>query len=178
VLTFDDGPWAPTTPKILQALKQECVRATFFLIGKRASEHPRLVRRIATDGHAIGTHTWSHRSLMRMSPSEGTDEIDRGIRAIEMALKENPASPFFRFPGSSRHPKPSICCNWASDWNAITPRRELELLSGRLLPVKALSCCTIRRPAPQLCYRPFCAIWAYRLLQVVPAAPDVDLTSA
>src|SRR5215831_8431064 len=63
VLTFDDGPWPPTTTRILQALAQECVHATFFLIGKSASEHPDLVRRIAAEGHTIGHHTWSHRSL-------------------------------------------------------------------------------------------------------------------
>jgi peptidoglycan/xylan/chitin deacetylase (PgdA/CDA1 family) len=47
VLTFDDGPWQPTDQKILAALAQECVRATFFLLGRRASEHPELVRRMA-----------------------------------------------------------------------------------------------------------------------------------
>jgi hypothetical protein len=50
VLTFDDGPWPPTTPKVLQALASQCVRATFFLIGKPASEHPDLVKRIAAEG--------------------------------------------------------------------------------------------------------------------------------
>src|SRR5215470_19365775 len=45
VLTFDDGPWPRTTPKVLAALAEQCVRATFFLIGKPASEHPALVRR-------------------------------------------------------------------------------------------------------------------------------------
>src|SRR5580693_10739460 len=60
VLTFDDGPWPPTTPKILAALADQCVRATFFLIGKPASEHPELVRRIAAEGHTIGHHTWTH----------------------------------------------------------------------------------------------------------------------
>jgi peptidoglycan/xylan/chitin deacetylase (PgdA/CDA1 family) len=44
VLTFDDGPWERTTPKVLAELARECVRATFFLIGKPASEHPDLVR--------------------------------------------------------------------------------------------------------------------------------------
>src|SRR6195256_30309 len=44
VLTFDDGPWPSTTPLVLAALAHECVRATFFLIGKPASEHPELVR--------------------------------------------------------------------------------------------------------------------------------------
>ena len=46
VLTFDDGPWPATTPKVLKALANECVLATFFLIGKPASEHPDLVRKI------------------------------------------------------------------------------------------------------------------------------------
>ena len=57
VLTFDDGPWPPTTPKVLAALARECVHATFFLIGKPAAEHPDLVRRIAAEGHTIGHHT-------------------------------------------------------------------------------------------------------------------------
>ncbi len=64
----------------------ECVRATFFLIGKPASEHPELVRRIAAEGHTIGHHTWRHPSLKRMTPSAATEEIDRGIAAVEMAL--------------------------------------------------------------------------------------------
>ena len=59
VLTFDDGPWPATTPRVLAALAHECVHATFFLIGKPASEHPDLVRRIAAEGHTIGHHTWT-----------------------------------------------------------------------------------------------------------------------
>src|SRR5882724_6855637 len=86
VLTFDDGPWPPTTPRVLSALAQECVHATFFLIGKPASEHPELVRRIAAEGHTIGHHTWTHRSLMQIPPGETTAEIDHGISADEMAL--------------------------------------------------------------------------------------------
>ncbi|HWL21398.1 MAG TPA: polysaccharide deacetylase family protein, partial [Bradyrhizobium sp.] len=66
VLTFDDGPYPPTTLKVLAALARECVHATFFLVGKPASEHPDLVRRIAAEGHTVGHHTWLHRSLMRI----------------------------------------------------------------------------------------------------------------
>src|SRR5882762_4699589 len=101
VLTFDDGPWPPTTPRVLAALANECVRATFFLIGKPASEHPGLVRRIAAEGHSIGHHTWLHRSLMRIPPDQTTEEIDHGIAAVEMALhgvaSSTPTTPFFRF---------------------------------------------------------------------------------
>src|ERR1700688_2145745 len=102
VLTFDDGPWPPTTPKVLAALANECARATFFVIGKPASEHPDLVRRIGAEGHTIGHHTWLHRSLMQIPPSETTEEIDHGISADEMALHgvaaRIPNTPFFRFP--------------------------------------------------------------------------------
>src|SRR3981189_1309089 len=78
VLTFDDGPWPPTTPRVLVALAPGCGRATVFLIGKPASEHPALVRRIAAEGHTIGHHTWLHRSLMQIPASETRDEIHRG----------------------------------------------------------------------------------------------------
>jgi peptidoglycan/xylan/chitin deacetylase (PgdA/CDA1 family) len=147
VLTFDDGPWPPTTPRVLAALAKECVRATFFLIGKPASEHPELVRRIAAGGHTIGHHTWQHPSLMRIKPAEAVEEIDRGIAADEMALHgvatTIPSTPFFRFPGfemtqatldllQSRGIVVFGADLWASDWNPMTPKQELKLLIDRL----------------------------------------------
>jgi peptidoglycan/xylan/chitin deacetylase (PgdA/CDA1 family) len=147
VLTFDDGPWPPTTPKVLAALAEQCVRATFFLIGKPASEHPDLVRRIAAEGHTVGHHTWLHRSLMQIKPSETADEIDHGILAVEMALHEHatktPSTPFFRFPGFESTPATLDFLQsrgivvfgadlWASDWNPMTPKQELKLLTDRL----------------------------------------------
>jgi peptidoglycan/xylan/chitin deacetylase (PgdA/CDA1 family) len=147
VLTFDDGPWPPTTSKVLAALAAECVRATFFLIGKPAAAHPDLVRRIAAEGHSIGSHTWLHRSLKRIPPAETTDEIDRGISAIEMALHGvatgTPSTPFFRFPGFESTPATLALLQsrgivvfgadlWASDWNPMTPKRQLKLVIDRL----------------------------------------------
>jgi peptidoglycan/xylan/chitin deacetylase (PgdA/CDA1 family) len=147
VLTFDDGPWPPTTPKVLAALAHECVLATFFLIGKPASEHPDLVRRIAAEGHTIGHHTWLHRSLLQIPPSETTEEIDHGISAVEMALNgvatTTPSTPFFRFPGFETTPATLDLLQsrgivvfgtdlWASDWNKMTPKQELKLLTDRL----------------------------------------------
>jgi peptidoglycan/xylan/chitin deacetylase (PgdA/CDA1 family) len=147
VLTFDDGPWPATTPKVLAALARECVRATFFLIGKPASEHPELARRIAAEGHTIGHHTWSHFSLMRIPPAETTEQIDRGISAVETALHgvatTVPSTPFFRFPGFESTPATLDLLQsrgivvfgadlWASDWNAMTPGHELKLIIDRL----------------------------------------------
>jgi len=147
VLTFDDGPSSPSTRKVLAALEKECVRATFFLIGKSASEHPELVQRIAAGGHTVGHHTWSHPSLKRIKPSETTEEIDRGIAADEMALHgvatTTPSTPFFRFPYFDSTPATLDLLQargiavfgadlWASDWMPMTPQRELKLLSERL----------------------------------------------
>src|SRR4029453_15432483 len=102
VLTFDDGPWPATDRRILAGLGQEWVRATFFLIGKPASEHPELVRRIAAEGHTIAHHTWTHHNLKYMKPEAAIGEIDKGIAAVETALHGTatpaPSTPFFRFP--------------------------------------------------------------------------------
>ena len=121
VLTFDDGPWPATDRKILAALAHECVRATFFLIGKPASEHPELVRRIAAQGHTIAHHTWTHHNLKYMKPEAAIGEIDKGIAAVETALHgkatTTPSTPFFRFPFFDM---------------TMTPAQELKLLTERL----------------------------------------------
>ena len=147
VLTFDDGPWPATDSKILAALARECVRATFFLIGKPASEHPDMVRKMAAAGHTISYHTWAHHNLKYMKPEAAIDEINKGISAVEMALHgtatTTPSTPFFRFPYFEMSPealenleKRGIVVFgadfWASDWNKMTPQEELKLLTERL----------------------------------------------
>ena len=103
VLTFDDGPW-PSTPAVLKALADECVRATFFPIGKHATYYPEILRQVAAAGHTIGSHTWSHVDLSRKSLDEAKAEIEKAISAVVMALEDqNTAAPFFRFP-ALRHP--------------------------------------------------------------------------
>ena len=56
VLTFDDGPW-PTTPAVLKALADQCVKATFFIIGKHSTYYPEILKQVAAAGHTIGTET-------------------------------------------------------------------------------------------------------------------------
>jgi peptidoglycan/xylan/chitin deacetylase (PgdA/CDA1 family) len=147
VLTFDDGPYPPTTLRVLAALAHECVQATFFLIGKNASENPQMVRKIAAEGHTIGHHTWSHRSLKRINADETVGEIERGIAADELTLHgvatSTPTTPFFRFPGFESTPALLDMLQsrgivvfgadlWASDWNRMTPAQELKLVTDRL----------------------------------------------
>jgi peptidoglycan/xylan/chitin deacetylase (PgdA/CDA1 family) len=193
VLTFDDGPWPPTTPKVLAALAQECVRATFFLIGKPASEHPELVRRIAAEGHTIGHHTWLHRSLMRIPPSATSEEINRGISADEMALHgvatTTPSTPFFRFPGFETTPTTLDLLQsrgivvfgadlWASDWVSMTPQQELKLIIDRLKTARKgiiLFHDPKARTAAMLpAFLRYLRDNDYRVVHVVPAAAGVD----
>jgi peptidoglycan/xylan/chitin deacetylase (PgdA/CDA1 family) len=191
VLTFDDGPWPATTTQVLAALAHECVRATFFLIGRSASEHPDLVRKIAAAGHSIGHHTWRHPSLKRMTPSAATAEIDRGIAADEMALHgastRIPSTPFFRFPGFESTPATLELLQsrrivvfgadlWASDWNPMTPAQELKLLTDRLASagrgIILLHDPKARTAAMLPAFLRYLADHHYRVVHIVPAAHD------
>lgn len=97
VLTFDDGPWPTNTRAVLEALAQHCAKATFFPIGKHALWHPEILKEVAAAGHTIGSHTWSHANLGKAKGDKATDEIEKGVSAVKIALGKAPA-PFFRFP--------------------------------------------------------------------------------
>ncbi|MBS0252837.1 MAG: polysaccharide deacetylase family protein [Proteobacteria bacterium] len=98
VLTFDDGPQKYTTEAVLKALNDECVKATFFSIGKMALGYPEIIREVAKAGHTVGTHTWSHKAIAKLKTFDaGKDEIERGVSAVHRAVGE-PIAPFFRFP--------------------------------------------------------------------------------
>jgi peptidoglycan/xylan/chitin deacetylase (PgdA/CDA1 family) len=97
VLTFDDGPWPTSTRGVLEALQQHCTKATFFPIGKHALWHPEILKEVAQNGHTIGTHTWSHANLGKAKAEKATEEIEKGLSAVKLALGAAPA-PFFRFP--------------------------------------------------------------------------------
>ncbi|SRR6266702_369181 len=190
VLTFDDGPWPPTDSKILTALANECVRATFFLIGKPASEHPELVRRIASLGHTVGHHTWTHHNLKYMSPADADGEIDKGISAVETALHGSattiPTTPFFRFPYfemtqrtldnlRSRGIAVLGADLWASDWNKMTPEQELKLLTDRL-KIAGKGIILLHDPKAQTAamlpaFLRYLRANNYRVVHIVPADP-------
>jgi peptidoglycan/xylan/chitin deacetylase (PgdA/CDA1 family) len=147
VLTFDDGPWPTTTPKVLDALKAECVKATFFLVGRNTEAYPGLARRELAEGHSIGHHTFSHPLLDHLSTAKAEAEIDRGIGEDQLTLygarRSTPTTPFFRFPGFASTPalldrmaaRGIVVFGadvWASDWNPMTPEAELALLLSRV----------------------------------------------
>ncbi|MFV0415356.1 MAG: polysaccharide deacetylase family protein [Chthoniobacterales bacterium] len=84
-LTFDDGPHAQLTPKLLDLLKKENVKATFYLVGKNAQAYPAIVKRIAEEGHELGNHSWSHPALNRLGANGVKSQMDRTTRAIQKA---------------------------------------------------------------------------------------------
>ena len=102
VLTFDDGPRPPYTNRVLKALADECLRATFFILGRQANVYPHMVRQVRAAGHTVGTHTQNH-PMHRMSPVRAAAEINAGIDSVGNALGSSRAlAPFFRFPGLYR----------------------------------------------------------------------------
>jgi peptidoglycan/xylan/chitin deacetylase (PgdA/CDA1 family) len=84
-MTFDDGPSAENTPRLLEMLKQRNIKATFFLIGQNAASNPEIVRRILADGHEIGNHSWTHPQLSKLSDDRVTGEITKTQEAIKGA---------------------------------------------------------------------------------------------
>jgi len=149
ILTFDDGPNPGTTDRILNALAEQCVKATFFLVGRHAESFPQLVKRAAAEGHTIGHHTYSHpeRTLRFMGEEAAKADINKGFAADDNALygkaEAEPKIPFFRFPGfadtpalvgwlSSRNVAIFGADVWASDWEPQTPDEELDRLMRRL----------------------------------------------
>ena len=105
-LTFDDGPWPNNTQAVLKALADQCLRATFFPIGKHATYHPEILKQVIAAGHTVGSHTWSHADLQAVMKKGGQDaaieEIEKGASAVHM-MAGAPIAPFFRFP-DLRHP--------------------------------------------------------------------------
>lgn len=98
-LTFDDGPDSVYTPQILDVLKEQNVKATFFLIGKRAEIFPDVVKRMSDEGHIVGNHTWSHPNIIKLDHAAMLKEILEAEKAISKLTGYRPA--LFRSPYGS-----------------------------------------------------------------------------
>jgi peptidoglycan/xylan/chitin deacetylase (PgdA/CDA1 family) len=99
-LTFDLGGDAAPVPAILRALRAARVRATFFVTGRWAAAHPRLLRRIVGDGHALGNHTDSHLDLTRLPDARVAGELRRAEARVWRACGRS-THPLFRPPFGS-----------------------------------------------------------------------------
>jgi peptidoglycan/xylan/chitin deacetylase (PgdA/CDA1 family) len=193
VLTFDDGPLPPRSNQVLDILASQCVKATFFIIGRMARSFPEGVRRVRDAGHSIGTHSQNHPlSMDRMPIERARQEIDDGIAATAAALggSGSPA-PFFRIPGLLRaeavedYLASKGIQTWsadfpADDWHHISPARVYELAMRRLEAkgkgilllhdIHARTVAALPRILHDLKAR------GYRIVHVVPATPELPKT--
>lgn len=91
-LTFDDGPHPQLTPQLLDILRQNGVRATFFVVGSNVKAHPDIVRRAMAEGHEIANHSWSHPALTKLGASGLQHEIEGTNDAVEAATGRRPVN--------------------------------------------------------------------------------------
>src|SRR5437588_4739990 len=89
-MTFDDGPSAKLTPKLLDLLAAHHIKATFCLIGENAAEHPEIVAREAREGHEIANHSWSHPNLAKMSDDGVRSQLRRTEDTIKSVIGNRP----------------------------------------------------------------------------------------
>ncbi len=138
-LTFDDGPTAEATGQILDILKKENVKATFFVLGKRAKRNPAVIRRIFAEGHDIGNHTFNHVGGLNVTIETIARELKDTDDAIKSACGVSPK--FFRPPFGFFNWRYFMVAEkmgyrsvlWtidAGDWNKLTTT-EIE---SRLIP--------------------------------------------
>lgn len=95
-LTFDDGPHPSSTPRVLDALAEHGVPATFFCVGRNARLHPQLMARIRAEGHLIGSHSLTHPDPARTSIASLSADYREGRRAVAAVLGDD--TPLFRPP--------------------------------------------------------------------------------
>ena len=89
-LTFDDGPSAALTPKLLDLLAARHLKATFFVVGQNAADHPDILKRAVREGHEIANHSWSHPNLGKMSDEAVRRELQKTDDAIAAAIGKRP----------------------------------------------------------------------------------------
>src|SRR5664279_5596930 len=105
VITFDDGPLPAYSNRVLETLASECVKVTYFLVGRMATAYPDTVRRIYNAGHTIGTHSQNHPlTFNQMALPRIEREVGAGIASVQAAVGDPRAvAPFFRIPGLLRN---------------------------------------------------------------------------
>ncbi|MFL6796956.1 MAG: polysaccharide deacetylase family protein [Xanthobacteraceae bacterium] len=148
VLTFDDGPLPPYTGRILDTLASECVKATFFMVGRMVRTYPSIVHRVYSEGHTVANHSQNHPlKFHKMKVEQAAKEIEDGFASLHQVLGEGTAvAPFFRVPGLLRQSSVEQYLaahnymTWsvdflADDWTHIksdeVTRRALERIEAR-----------------------------------------------
>lgn len=145
-LTFDDGPSKKVTPQILDILNKYNIEATFFVIGKKVDEHPEILKRIYSEGHLIGNHTYNHNNTKLYSSKDNfITEIKNTENAISNTLEiDEYTCNIFRFPNGYTSPiylnEKKNCIKYLNelgymyiDWNALNKDAEKKYSNEDLL---------------------------------------------
>jgi peptidoglycan/xylan/chitin deacetylase (PgdA/CDA1 family) len=194
VLTFDDGPLPPRSTRVLEILEHECVKATYFMVGRMARAYPDMVRRIHEAGHTIGTHSESHPlTFHKMSVERAEQEINQGIASVTSVLGDGSRpAPFFRIPGllradgverylASQHLMVWSADFLADDWTRISPAQvyaravqRIEADHKGILLLHDIQPRTVEA-LPNLLRE--LKRRGYRIVHIVPASPDMPKTA-
>jgi peptidoglycan/xylan/chitin deacetylase (PgdA/CDA1 family) len=140
VLTFDDGPGADATPRVLDQLGSLGVSATFFVLGAAVLREPELARRIVADGHELGVHGFAHPRFDLLTAAQARADLEQGLEAIETTTGVRPS--WFRPPYGKLSDASYEACRaldlkvaywsaWGLDWEEIgTGAISDEVISG------------------------------------------------
>jgi len=110
-LTFDDGPTEVYTPQILAILKKYNIKATFFMVGYNAKNHPDMVKLVLADGHAVNSHSLTHPMLTKLSDSSLHKEVEEPQVIIYNITGKTPACLRYPFGASNSHVREVIRAN-------------------------------------------------------------------
>lgn len=89
-LSFDDAPDTHFTPQVLDALKKENVKATFFVVGNRSEKHPEIIKRIIQEGHAIGNHSYNHPNFAKLDDAAFREQITKTDQILKRLIGYRP----------------------------------------------------------------------------------------
>ncbi|KJC49257.1 polysaccharide deacetylase [Bradyrhizobium sp. LTSP849] len=193
VLTFDDGPLPKNSNQVLQILADECIKATFFIIGEQAKANPEGVRKLVAAGHTVGTHSMTHPLTFNKMPLDKAEaQINGGIEWTSAAMTDpSKLAPFFRIPGLMRaEGVENLLISrgiqvWsadfpADDWRHVSPDRVYQLAIQRLEAkgkgilllhdIQARTVAALPKIIRDLKAR------GYRIVHVVPATADRPAT--
>lgn len=194
VLTFDDGPLPKYSNQVLKILADECIKATFFIIGEQAKANPEGVRKLVAAGHTVGTHSMTHPLTFDKMPIEKIEaEVNGGIAWTSAAMTDpsSQLAPFFRIPGLMRAEGVENYLIsrgiqvWsadfpADDWRHVSPDRVYQLAIQRLEAkgkgilllhdIQARTVAALPKIIRDLKAR------GYRIVHVVPATVDQPAT--
>lgn len=142
-LTFDDGPDSKYTPAILDILKKQNVKATFFIVGKQAEAHPDMLKRIVSEGHVIGNHSWNHRQMNKLNAADidadlkKTDELLQSITGIAPTLFRAPYGAVSSTLTAETAKNNLKLVGWTSDtrdWDGSKPDEMMNTVHRQLKP--------------------------------------------